>query len=166
MKKTSFLTITLIMMLTSVSTAQIFKLDSVIYEQIRKDSMPEYLKTIENKSRLPILVTKDLITLFNLKDTNIYELQINYFTSRFEMAKKYSLKRNNKLFQCIFINLKEVSEEKIKLEMDYFYLDCSTKYLFKKGSIIIHNDAIFIIEYQNKNISKGSITIKEQRESY
>ena len=160
MKTISFLTITLIMMLTSVSTAQIFKLDSIIYEQFHKDKLPEILKKNNNKNRLPVLVNRDLITLFNLKDTIIDGLQINYFTTRQEMAKKYSLKKDKKVFECVLINLVDVSANKIKVRMAYGFFKCE-KYLFRDGEFLIINNGLFNIEYYNKNYSQGSTTIKE-----
>ena len=159
MIKTLF--ITLAMLFGFELKAQLFNLDSTIMEQFKRSKLPEQEKKNDNQSRFPVLVSNDVIQLFHLKDTILEGLQINYFTSRFEMAKKYNLKSNNKTLDCASIFIVSSEKSKVKIQMNYGYLKCN-KWLFKVGSFMITNNGIFIIECSFKNLDRGLITVKEE----
>lgn len=138
--------------------AQIFKLDSVIIEKVRHDSLGFNLPKNTNSNRLPILVDdKTFIMLFGLKDTIIDGIHMNYFTSHEDIIKKYGLKRDKSNYIYLLIFLYNVTDKVIQIGYIVNDFSCDKHFFNKKHHKSIARNGIEVFEY---NMIDKSITTK------
>jgi hypothetical protein len=160
MNKTIFLS-TLLLFIEVSAYSQLFDLNSIIIDSVLSNKWTEILKRdIEgNNGRLPILVSPDLVTLFDLKDTIVDGLKINFFNTVKEMADLYELKKNGQPFFIGSIHLKKVSSGEVNLHLYYGSFKCD-KWLFRHWKPFVESNGYTLIKYRNKSLGNGEIDVK------
>ena len=126
--------------------AQIFKLDSIILSEIITNQNIDAIKKNENnKGRLPIFVSEDIITLFHLHDTVVNGIEIDYFINVNEMIKKYEVKNTGSYMTAIYLQLEKANLGKLALSLDYYHFFCDKDTV--RGKVLHIRDGRFTSEF-------------------
>ena len=138
--------------------AQIFRLDSVIVSKLQKDSIATFLQRNSNGINLPIFVEdKSFMDLFNLTDTLINGVHLNFVNSKKDIIDRYFLKKDNREFLYANISLHLVTKTNIIVRFNYITFKCD-KWFFKNLPLILKSNGFTQIEY---NILTKEIIVKE-----
>jgi hypothetical protein len=153
MSKKYIIQIITLLSLCGHAKAQLFRLDSLLYQKFNADSLSKYIIKNENaKGRLPIFASQDMVTLFHLRDTLIDGMHINYFTSATDMVKKYGLRKTGTSMDKISLKFVKSGLGKVSIDMTYSYFKCD-EYMIK-GKILGEINDVYLIEFNPLNTVK------------